>query len=103
MILIHFLEADADAKQTRETGKVSTNSKKMAGLPFTQSQLTKFYAFSDSVQNDLLDMKVEDAMRLMDLDKFQENQAIEGLFRHYPGSDFGNGGCSIDLIVGCKF
>ena len=72
-----LLEADADAKQTRETGKVSTNSKKMAGLPFTQSQLTKFYAFSDSVQNDLLDMKVEDAMRLLDLDKFQENQAIE--------------------------
>ena len=72
-----LLEADADAKQTRETGKVSTNSKKMAGLPFTQSQLTKFYAFSDSVQNDLLDMKVEDAMRLMDLDKFQENRAIE--------------------------
>ena len=70
-----LLESDPDAKQTRETGKVSLNSKKLAGLPFSKSQLDRFFQLSDSLQDELLEIEVEDAMRLLDTKGFYQSQA----------------------------
>ena len=70
-----LLESDPDAKQTRESGKVSSNSKKLAGVPFSKSQLERFYQFSDSLQDELLEIGVEDAMRLLDTEGFYQSQA----------------------------
>ena len=72
-----LLESDPDAKQTRETGKVSTNSKRMAGLPFTQRQLARFYGFSETTQTELLDVSFEDATRLLDLEAFTQVHATD--------------------------
>ena len=70
-----LLESDADAKQTRETGKVSKNSKKMAGLPFSKAQLDTFYGFSDEIQSELLSMEIADTLRLLDTVGFTQSLA----------------------------
>ena len=70
-----LLESDADAKQTRVTGKLSKNSKKMAGLPFTKAQLDSFYGFSDDIQGELLSMEIDDSLRLLDTVGFTQTLA----------------------------
>ncbi len=65
-------------KEGRKEGKIDERTKLVLALKLTQEQSTRFYAYPDEVQNDLLKEAPEVAQRLLDL-----NPPVEEALRYY--------------------
>jgi hypothetical protein len=65
-----ILEADQDAKQTRKTGKkAGASASQLARFGMNESELEKFYTFSDSVQAAMIKEPTVVVRRLMEMEE----------------------------------
>ena len=76
------LENNPDVKEGRKEGKIDERTKLVLALKLTQEQSTRFYAYPDEVQNDLLKETPEVAQRLLDL-----NPPVDEALRYYDYAD----------------
>ena len=72
------LENNPEVKEGRKEGKIDERTKLVLALKLTQQQSTRFYAYPDEVQNDLLKETPEVAQRLLDL-----NPPADEALRYY--------------------
>ena len=71
-----ILEADQDAKQIRKTGKESgASATQLARFGLNETEMEKFYSFSESVQAALIEEPVAVVRRLMGINEFSPSLA----------------------------